>query len=48
MKSALVFLATLLIAGAAADGVVDLTAKNFDAEVLESGKQAFVKFLAPW
>ena len=24
------------------------TAKNFDAEVLESGKSAFVKFLAPW
>ena len=27
-------------------GAVDLTAKNFDAEVLESGKSAFVKFLA--
>ena len=29
-------------------GAVDLTAKNFDKEVLESGKSAFVKFLAPW
>ena len=36
-----------LVVGANA-GAVDLTAKNFDAEVLESGKAAFVKFLAPW
>ena len=36
-----------LVLGANA-GAVDLTAKNFDAEVLESGKSAFVKFLAPW
>jgi|SaaInl74LU_5_DNA_1037368.scaffolds.fasta_scaffold31794_2 hypothetical protein len=36
-----------LVLGAQA-GAVDLTAKNFDAEVLESGKSAFVKFLAPW
>lgn len=36
-----------LLLGANA-GAVDLTAKNFDKEVLESGKSAFVKFLAPW
>ena len=36
-----------LVLGAQA-GAVDLTAKNFDAEVLESSKSAFVKFLAPW
>lgn len=36
-----------LVLGANA-GAVDLTAKNFDKEVLESGKSAFVKFLAPW
>jgi len=36
-----------LIVGAQA-GAVDLNAKNFEAEVFESGKAAFVKFLAPW
>ncbi len=36
-----------LVLGAQA-GAVDLTAKNFDTEVVESGKSAFVKFLAPW
>ena len=36
-----------LVVGANA-GAVDLTSANFDAEVLESGKAAFVKFLAPW
>lgn len=38
----------LLVATAVADGAVDLTEKNFDAEVFESGKSAFIKFLAPW
>lgn len=27
---------------------VNLTGENFEAEALESGKGAFVKFLAPW
>ena len=36
-----------LVVGANA-GAVDLTSANFDAEVLESCKAAFVKFLAPW
>jgi len=35
------------LAGAAA-GAVDLKASTFDAEVKNSGKNAFVKFLAPW
>jgi len=43
--SALVFLA--LIAGAAGEAV-NLNKANFDAEVFGSGKNAFVKFLAPW
>ena len=34
-------------AGASA-GAVELTGSNFDAEVKNSGKNAFVKFLAPW
>jgi len=29
-------------------GAVELTAKNFDDQVLASGKSAFIKFLAPW
>jgi|AntAceMinimDraft_1070359.scaffolds.fasta_scaffold06935_3 hypothetical protein len=29
-------------------GAVDLTGKTFDAEVMESGKGAFIKFFAPW
>jgi hypothetical protein len=42
----LVFLSTLVatVFGEA----TQLTAKNFDAEVIDSGKAAFVKFLAPW
>jgi hypothetical protein len=27
---------------------VDLTSDNFDEYVVKSGKNAFVKFLAPW
>jgi hypothetical protein len=29
-------------------GAVELKASNFDAEVKNSGKNAFIKFLAPW
>jgi hypothetical protein len=29
-------------------GSVSLTKSNFDTEVLNSGKSAFVKFQAPW
>jgi len=36
-----------LVVGSQA-GAVDLSPKNFDKEVLESGKSAFIKFLAPW
>jgi GDP-D-mannose dehydratase len=42
----------LLIASATVATVtgeaVKLTKANFDAEVLDSGKSGFVKFLAPW
>ena len=48
MKSMILAVALMgLVLGANA-GAVDLTAKNFDKEVFESGKSAFVKFLAPW
>jgi hypothetical protein len=32
----------------AAGGAVELGGHNFDQEVFQSGKNAFVKFLAPW
>ena len=35
------------LVGASA-GAVELKSSNFDAEVKNSGKNAFVKFLAPW
>jgi hypothetical protein len=40
------FLSTLV--AAAFGEAVQLTEKNFDAEVFDSGKAAFIKFLAPW
>jgi len=38
----------LLAAFCASSNAMELDASNFDAEVVESGKNAFVKFLAPW
>ena len=35
-------------AASAAGAAVELTPDNFDKEVLQSGKAAFIKFLAPW
>jgi len=40
------YLFILLLAVATA--TLELTAANFDDEVFNSGKGAFVKFLAPW
>ena len=31
-----------------ASAALELTPDNFDKEVLQSGKAAFIKFLAPW
>ena len=44
---ALVFAALIALASAA-KGVVQAGDSNFDRVVLGSGKNAFVKFLAPW
>jgi hypothetical protein len=41
-------LALLAFAAAANAASVTLTSKNFAAEVVDSGKNAFVKFQAPW
>jgi len=43
-----VFASLLLLATGAAAGAVDLTPDNFNTHVMDSGKNAFVKFLAPW
>jgi len=45
MRVATLLLATL--AGARADAL-ELNKGNFDKEVKQSGKNAFIKFLAPW
>jgi len=36
------------VLAAAHGGAVELTKGNFASEVKSSGKNAFVKFLAPW
>jgi len=46
MLGCLLFVA--FVAVALAEGPVVLTAATFDAEVLNSGKNSFVKFFAPW
>ena len=40
--------AVLLLAGTVHSAAIELTPANFDDQVLNSGKNAFVKFLAPW
>ena len=46
MRSQLVLLALSTLVGSASAGAVDLDLDNFESKV--SGKNAFVKFLAPW
>jgi len=41
-------LLTASLVASAAAGAVELTPDNFDKEVLQSGKAAFIKFQAPW
>ena len=41
-------LVVLAFAAAANAASVTLTTSNFAAEVVDSGKNAFVKFQAPW
>ena len=38
----------LVLALLASANAMELSADNFKTEVFESGKNAFVKFLAPW
>jgi protein disulfide-isomerase A6 len=42
-----ILLAAALVSSANA-GAIALNPDNFDAEVFDSGKSAFIKFLAPW
>jgi len=48
LASAMKTIALLCALAAPAFGALELTPDNFDKEVFESGKAAFVKFLAPW
>jgi len=41
------FIASTLLVSASAEAV-ELTKENFKSLVVDSGKNAFVKFLAPW
>jgi hypothetical protein len=41
-------LAVMCAASGASASAVELTPYNFDAEFTQSGKAAFIKFLAPW
>jgi protein disulfide-isomerase A6 len=38
----------LAITSLMALGALELSPSNFDKEVFDSGKAAFIKFLAPW
>jgi hypothetical protein len=44
LRSLLLVASALAVSGSA----VELTKANFDKEVKQSGKNAFIKFLAPW
>jgi len=41
-------LALLCAVAGVTGGAVELTSDNFNAEVTQTGKAAFIKFLAPW
>jgi hypothetical protein len=47
MSRACGLIATLLV-GSTHAGAIELTKENFKELVTDSGKGAFVKFLAPW
>ena len=44
----LVLFLGMLALASAGKGVLKASDRTFDSEVLGSGKNAFVKFLAPW
>jgi len=48
MRAGALVLLSLLAFGDAAKGVFDATDATFQPQVVDSGKNAFVKFLAPW
>jgi hypothetical protein len=48
MRAATTSVALLLSAAVSTDAALELTKGNFDKEVKQSGKNAFIKFLAPW
>ena len=46
MVASSVGLISLCFAASASAGALELTSENFDREVFDSGKNAFIKFLA--
>lgn len=48
MRVALALVVASAMVASAAGGAVELSDSNFDDLVLNGGKNAFVKFLAPW
>jgi len=40
--------ACLLLLAGTVHGALELTPANFDKEIIDAGKSAFIKFLAPW
>ena len=48
MARKLALLGLAAVIGSAAAGSVSLTEDTFDKEVFDSGKNAFIKFQAPW
>jgi len=42
------FILLALIGVAFGDGATELTGSNFEDVVFNSGKNSFIKFLAPW
>jgi len=41
-------LGLVALLGGAAAGSIELNADNFETQVFNSGKHAFIKFQAPW
>jgi len=48
MCSGMARLALVCALAGSAHAAIELTPDNFQKEVIDSGKAAFIKFLAPW
>jgi hypothetical protein len=48
MRPIIAFALAMLVCSVNAKGAYEASDKDFNSKVLESGKNVFVKFLAPW